>query len=180
MEPSVHLLLRSRRRDEVLEMVEAGTADFGIIPGADRRTDLEYEPLFPYERVLIAPKGHPLLQHSQVTLEEIAQLPLILLGPRTYTRALLEGEFQRRGLRYDVVLELDSMDMIKRYVTMGMGISVGPALAIEKEDLDEIGIAGLGHLLPVEQVVVVTLRGRYLPPAAQQFRAVLKRDLRGR
>ena len=35
----------------------------------------------------------------------------------------LEEEFQRKGLSYEVLVELDSMDMVKRYVAMGMGVA---------------------------------------------------------
>ena len=85
--------------------------------------------LFRYERVLITPLGHPLLQRPLESLSEISQYPLILMERRTYTRVMLETEFQRRDLAYEVVMELDSMDIIKRYVALGMGISVGPRLA---------------------------------------------------
>ena len=65
-------------------------------------------------------------------------------------------------MSYEVVVELDSMDMVKRYVALGMGISVGPRLAIEPEDLDELAIVSLANLLPVEQAGIVTLRGKTL------------------
>ena len=61
---------------------------------------------------------------------------------------MLEEEFQRKGLRYEVVVELDSMDMVKRYVALGMGVSVGPRLAIEPEDQDELGIVSLTAFCP--------------------------------
>ena len=57
--------------------------------------------------------------------------PLIMMTEGTHTRDLLESEFKRRGISYQIVVDLDSMDMIKRYVALGMGISVGPRLAID-------------------------------------------------
>ena len=41
---------------------------------------LEFRGLFPYERVLIAPLGHPLLREPVTSLEQIARYPLILQG----------------------------------------------------------------------------------------------------
>ena len=60
------------------------------------------------------------------SIEQIAQYPLIMMSEGTHTRDLLESEFKRRGIGYEIVVDLDSMDMIKRYVALGMGISVGP------------------------------------------------------
>ena len=176
--PLVRVLLRSRPRHEVLGLVESGAVDLGIIPGAERRPDMDFEGLFPYERVLITRVDHPLMAKDAIDLEDIAGSPLILMGPQTYTRGLLDAEFQRRGIRYDVVVELDSMDMIKRYVSLGMGISVGPALAIDPLDRQGLGVRSLAHLLPVEQVVMATMRGKHLAPRVLDFADALRRELR--
>jgi DNA-binding transcriptional LysR family regulator len=172
------MVLQSRRRQEVLELVQSGVIDLGIIPGPDRRPEVEYEPLYPYERVLITPLRHPLLAKEPLALEDLAGYPLILLPPHTATREVLEAEFQRRGPRYEVALELDSMDMVKRYVALGMGVSVGPAFGLETEDREQVGVVSLASLLPIEQVAVATLKGKYLSPPVQTFRAALQRELR--
>ena len=172
--PRVHLRIRSGHRDDVVRMVREREVDFGVVPGPERSQDLDFQGLFRYERVLITPLGHPLLQRPLESLSEISQYPLILMERRTYTRVMLETEFQRRDLAYEVVMELDSMDIIKRYVALGMGISVGPRLAIEADDLNELGVVGLNHLLPVEQAGIVTLPGRALSAPARQFIATLR------
>ena len=69
------------------------------------------------------------------------------------------------------------MDMVKRYVAMGMGVSVGPRLAIEPEDQSELGIVSLTGLLPMEQSGIVTLRGKTLSGPAEKFIAVMKDTL---
>jgi DNA-binding transcriptional LysR family regulator len=80
---------------------------------------------------------------------------------------MFEQGFHRRGIPYDVVIELDSMYMIKRYVTEGIGISVGPSLAIEPEDRGRIGVIRLANVLPIEQAGILTLRGGIITIAAQ-------------
>jgi DNA-binding transcriptional LysR family regulator len=82
---------------------------------------------------------------------------------------MLAAEMRRRGLRHHVVVELDSMDMIKRYVALGMGVSVGPRLAIEPEDEERLGVVSLATLLPVEQAGIVTQPGKVLSNPAQDF-----------
>ena len=52
------------------------------------------------------------------------------------------------------------MDVIKRYVALGLGVSVGPRLAIDAGDERQLGIVNLSNLLPVEQAGVLTLRAR--------------------
>ncbi len=172
--PRLHLRIRSLTRNDVLGMVGEGEADLGVMPGPDRAPNLEFEPLFTYERVLITPLGHPLLEKELTTLDDIARYPLILMARRTYTRDVIESEFRRRGLPYEVVVELDSMDMIKRYVASGVGVSVGPRLAIDPEDVDDLGMVSMANLLPVEQAGILTLRGKALSTPAQRFIEVMR------
>ena len=172
-----HIRIRSGRRGEVLEMVKEAEVDIGIMPGPEKGANFDFEGLFPYERVLIAPKGHPLLHSTLRSLEQIAQWPLILMQRGTYTRTMVEEEFRRKGLSYEIVIELDSMDMIKRYVALGLGISIGPRLALDTEDLGELGIVSLTTLLPVEQAGIVTLRGRALSEPARNFISVMRETL---
>lgn len=175
--PHVHLRIRSGTIAEVVQMVAEGEVDMGIVTHAVRGADLDFQGLFAYESVLITPLGHPLLQAPLRSLEQIAQWPLILRGRGTYTRSRLEEEFRRRGLTYEIVMELDSMEMTKRYVALGMGISAGPRLVIEPEDMEELGVISLATLLPVEQAGIVTLRGKTLPAPAQRFVSLMKDTL---
>ena len=155
-------------------MVEEGEVDIGVVPGPDRVVGLDFQGLFAYELVLITPLGHPLLDTPLTSIEQIAQWPLILMGPRTSTRTMLVQEFHRRGTPYEIVMELDSMEIIKRYVALEMGISVGPRLALSPEDYDELGIISLATLLPVEQAGIVTLSGKTLSTPAKNFIAVMR------
>lgn len=177
--PEVYLRMQSCTRSEAMRLVESGEVDMGIMPGPDKLTELDFRPLFIYERVLITPRGHPLLRQQLNSLEQIAKWPLILMPPDTYTRQWLENEFKRKGLHYDVVMELSSMDVIKRYVALGMGISVGPKLAIDPVDVANLGMVSLASLMPVEQAGIVTLRGKALSTPAQRFIEVLERTLLG-
>ena len=173
----VHIRIRSGGRGEVLDMVKEAEVDIGIMPGPERGAKFDFEGLFPYELVLIAPKEHPLLHSTLWSIEQIAKWPLILMQRGTYTRTIVEEEFRRMGLSFEIVIELDSMDMIKRYVALGLGVSIGPRLAIEPEDQHELGTVSLTTLLPVEQAGIVTLRGSALSEPARNFVSVVRETL---
>ena len=113
----------SGSRDEVMQHVRDGEVDMGIVQHAERNDDLDFQGLFVYERVLITPKDHPLLKEPLWSLDQLAPWPLILMGRGTHTRAIIEQEFTRKGLDYEILLELDSMDMIKRYVANSASLS---------------------------------------------------------
>ena len=172
--PHIHLTIKSATRVQVSQMISEGEADVGIIQHYDRDDAFTFEGLFVYERVLITPSEHPLASEPVESLEQIARYPLILMNEGTHTRDLLESELRRRGVSYEIVVDLDSMDMIKRYVALGMGVSVGPRLAIDPEDNDVLGVVSLAHILPVEQGGIITLKGKRLSKPTLHFISVMR------
>ena len=174
MHPHEHIRIRSGLMSEVLDMVAGGDVEIGLTPYPGRHANLDFMGVFSFDRVLITPPGHPLLDQPLTSLEPIAKWPLILSGQQTRTRVLLETEFKRRGLDYEILVELDSTEVIKRYVSLGMGVSVGPSFVIEPEDRERLGVASLRNLLPVEKAGVVTLNGKTLSTPARSFISVMR------
>ena len=172
--PNVYLRIKSATRTNVIALVKRGEIDAGIIQHPESGGDLDFEPLFLYERVLIAPKGHELLDSPMNSIDPVANYPLIMMARGTYTREILEEQLQKKGLNYEVIMELESMDMIKRFVALGMGVSVGPKLAIEEDDLNELGMISLANFLPVDQAGIITLPGKNLSTPAGQFITVMR------
>jgi len=175
--PDVRMRVLSGTKEEVFELVQTGGADFAVAPdpGATRRFD--FTPLYPSERVLITPRDHPLLARPLTSLEEVARYPLILPRFQTQTRALLENEFRRLEIPYHVAIELDSLELLARYVELGLGLGVGLRGAPSTETWLRMGVVSLARFLPSETIGVV--RSRALPmsqPASQLLALLQKRE----
>ena len=175
--PRSPLRIRPGHTREIIQMLKDGEVDLGIAVHNSVSDEFDFVPMFPYERVLMAPLGHPILEEEITSLEQITKWPLVLMGPQTLTRTVLEEELRRKGLNYDLALELDDLDMIKRYVATGIGISIGPRFAIDADDHKRLGIYSLMNLLPVEQAGILTLRGKSLSKPARNFIAVTRETL---
>jgi DNA-binding transcriptional LysR family regulator len=159
-------------------MIGDGSVDLAIVPNPDNLTGLAFQPIAASERVIITPHNHPLLVRPLKSLSDLAIYPLILLGYRTHTRTLLEEAFEEQGLSYEVAIELDSMDMVKRYVEIGLGVGVAHRAALDNEDLSHLGVVPLGAFLPSELVGIVTRKDRQLSGYASDFASVLSLTLR--
>jgi DNA-binding transcriptional LysR family regulator len=159
--PTARLRVLSGTKEETFELVQTGGADFAIAPdpGASRRFD--FTPLFPSERVLITPRDHPLVLNPPTSLKDVAKYPLILPRFQTQTRALLESEFRRLQVPYDIAVELDSIELLDRYVELGLGLGVGLRGVVEMESWSRLGIVSLAAFLPSEMIGLV--RSRALP-----------------
>lgn len=172
--PSARVRIRSVTKEEAFELVQSGAVDFAIAPDMVGSRRFDFTPLFPSERILITPKDHPFVSNPPRSLKDVAQYPLILPRFQTQTRALLESEFRRLGVAYDIVVELDSMDLLERYVELGLGLAVGLRGAATTEARIPLGIVSLDRFLPSEIVGVVRNRTRPLSDYAEALIARLK------
>jgi len=119
--PSVAVSVSRLEHNKILEAIIENSCDFGVVsmPVPDKR--LTVVPIHRDELVLITPPGHSLAQSRKVTMAEIAEFPLLLpkLGR---TRDALEEIFHERRLKPTVSMELDSSELLKRFVAVGVGV----------------------------------------------------------
>ena len=71
--------------------------------------------------VIITPPGHPLAKKKSATIAEAASYPLVL--PKAgHTRDALESLFYERKLKPHVAMDLDSSELLKRFVAADVGV----------------------------------------------------------
>lgn len=120
--PAVQLQVNRSYGSHVVEAVMENTADFGLaqLPQGEKR--LQVVPIYRDEIRLIVPAGHPLARLDRVSA---ADLPgHILLLPRSgKTRARLDAWLENVEDEIQVSMELDSTEMMKRFVMAGLGAS---------------------------------------------------------
>jgi DNA-binding transcriptional LysR family regulator len=168
--PQVHIKLVARSYLSLMELVSAGDLDLALATEPESGyPSLEYIHLFASDFVLVTPLGHELLELPEVTFKDIARWPLIMLGPASHSRRTLEQALKKEGLQYDVSLEMDIVEMSKRYVEIGMGISVTHQYTIQPEDSAKLGIRNLSGILPPTQMGLITLRGKFLSRSIRNF-----------
>lgn len=119
--PSVGVNINRAERAKILEYIVDNTVDFGVVsmPVTDNRMTVVQ--IHRDELVLIAPPHHPLARLKSANLAEIAKFPLLL--PRFgRTRDALEQLFAERKLKTNVSMELDSSELLKRFVAADVGV----------------------------------------------------------
>lgn len=187
--PRVELRLDNRPSPATAERVAERGVDVGVVTlplPSDLRSGgrpllerVTVEPLGPQPEVLICPPGHPLARRRRVGLEAVVRHPLLLLDRSTGARALLDGDLARLGLTPAVAMEMSSVEVLKRLVELGLGLSVVPALAVEREvaagTLAAVRLEGLSF---ERSVGLVTPAGGPLPRAAAAFAEVAREVLR--
>ena len=120
--PNVQLLVDRSYGAHVVEAVVDNLADFGFCQLPVQEKKLQVLPIYSDEIKLITPADHPLAGRSSILAEDVLPYPL-LLPKGGSTRSKLNGWLEPAEDRIQISMELDSTEMIKRFVQAGMGIS---------------------------------------------------------
>ena len=178
--PAVELHLRNSHSTQVVAWVVGGQAELGLVtmPVPDPR--IETRPLLRREDVLVCARDHPLSGRDAVTPQDLVEHPLLLLNKVSVSRGLLDRTLAEADARPREVMEVGSIEVIKRYVEIGLGVSVIPRFAAERELREGRLRAVALPWLPQCSIGVARRRGGYLSPAARAFLALLDERLAGR
>jgi len=119
--PNVGVGIKRMEHAKTLEAIMDNSCDFGIVslPVNDKR--LTVVPIHRDELIVITPPDHPLANRDQATIAEVVEFPLLL--PKVgRTRDSLENLFHEKRLKPAISMELDSSELLKRFVAVGVGV----------------------------------------------------------
>lgn len=139
--PIVAVSVKRQEHNKILEAIIENSCDFGVVsmPVPDKR--LTVVPIHHDELILITSPQHPLAAQKAATLEQIVEYPLLL--PKVgRTRDVLETLFHDRKLKPKVSMELDSSELLKRFVAADVGVGFIPRSHVA-EDLKAHALAAL-------------------------------------
>lgn len=155
---------------EIQAKVAEGIADLGVGVKLDLiPKKLNFLPWKTFDKVLIAVKEHPLPKRELVTLEDIVRYPLILHREGTVIRKEVEEVFIRKNLAYEIIVELDVTETIKKYVEMGVGISIISSHTLTSEDKERFFLSNVSHLFKDVRYGIYYKKGKYVTSAMKQF-----------
>ena len=169
--PDIQLRVHHVTGGEGLALLRAGEIDFAVGPMLGVPEDLEFRPVASYHAVLIAPKDHPLGKRKRVTMEQISLYPLVLPPRGQNTRALIEAAFEQHGLTYKIAMEVGGVEVIKKYVEMGLGISIVTSICLS--GTESLLVRGLDDYFPAKSYGVVLNKKKVLSAQARMFLALL-------
>lgn len=167
--PETHLRVQLGTLAEVAATVDRGEVDFGLVHGDVPDHDFAVKDLGMYDRVLITPPDHPILNETTLDVHKIAEWPLISGPVGTYSREIFEHTLKDSGSRLESAIEVDNSMTIKRFVLMGFGLAVIPRLAMEISDYAKLGVRSLSNVLPNDSVRMLRVSNGSLNERAQPF-----------
>ncbi|MES2978849.1 MAG: CysB family HTH-type transcriptional regulator [Pseudomonadota bacterium] len=181
--PKVNVSLHQGSPDQVARMIIDEVAEIGIATESLAQYDeLVTLPCYEWQHMLVMPLDHPLAKQASITLEELAQQPLITYHPSFTGRTRIDNAFAAKKLAPRIALEAIDSDVIKTYVRLGLGVGIVAEMAL-KDDGTNADLVALpaGNLFGNNVARVAFKRSAYLRNFVYKFAELvsdkLSRDL---
>jgi LysR family cys regulon transcriptional activator len=187
--PRVELRIHQGNPTQICDQVLAGEADMCVATEMIATIpELVSLPVYQWNRCVVVPPRHPLLKESTITLEKLAEYPIVTYDFSFANRSLMQKAFESRGLTPNVVLAAHDADVIKTYVELGLGIGILAKMAFDPKRDRALRMIDASHLFESSTTRLGVKRGAYLRRYAYEFielfaphlpRTVVERAVRG-
>ncbi|MES2979764.1 MAG: LysR substrate-binding domain-containing protein [Pseudomonadota bacterium] len=166
--PGVELGLFDATPLRSLELVRLRQADFAITADGPGRPGLEARLLLREPFVLVCHRTHALAKRRRVKLQDLQGQAYIRLIRNGSIAQHLESALRELDL-VETGLEVEQVATVAGLVAANLGISVVPALTVPYFDAREVAVIELDAAQLHRPVYLVSVAGRPLSKAAQEF-----------
>lgn len=168
--PEVSLHMHQGTPVQISELASKGTVDFAIATEALELFDnLIMMPCYRWNRSVIVNRDHPLLSESRLTLEALAEYPLVTYVFGFTGRSQLDHAFKKAALSPKVVFTASDADVIKTYVKMNLGVGIVASMAYDPDIDNDLVAIDASHLFEPSVTRLGFRRGTFLRAYMYEF-----------
>ena len=172
--PEVTVSLHQGSPDQVARMVIEETAEIGMATESlANYPELVTLPCYEWQHVLVMPREHALAGVRHISIERLHEYPLVTYHPSFTGRSRIDQAFAQHGLQPQIALEAIDSDVIKTYVSLGMGVGVVAEMAVQDGLPDALVSRPAGQLFGSNTARVAFKRGSYLRHFVLEFAQML-------
>lgn len=174
--PSVNVTVKMANQEELETAILSGQMDMALAWLPPGSKEIEAEPLFSDELVVVVSAKHPLARLEQMSLRDLDNLPLALPTVATNMRAQVNANFAKQDIALRTNLEIDDSPARMTFVQAGTAATLVPRRAFNnRSGLHMIPITGAQFTLSAG---LLTQRGVHLGSAAQRLAELIRARFR--
>ncbi len=161
--PAVTLHMHQGTPMQISELASKGTVDFAIATEAlELFENLIMMPCYEWNRSVIVPEDHPLLDIEPLTLKALAEYPIVTYVFGFTGRSQLDAAFNTAGLKPQVTFTAADADVIKTYVKLGLGVGIVASMAYDPDRDSGLKAIPADHLFASSTTKIGFRRGTFL------------------
>jgi DNA-binding transcriptional LysR family regulator len=175
--PQVVLHIDYHTGDVVHRMVQEGDVDLGIVAYPEPKANLVTLPFLEDEMVAICNEAHPFSSRDSIRLSDLNEQPFIAFDEGIPTRKAIDAVLARRHIRVNIKMQCDNIEILKKMVEVGLGVSLAPRFSVRAEVQQ-----GVLFCLPISDysfkrpLAMIHRRGKALSRPMQAFVDLLTRE----
>jgi DNA-binding transcriptional LysR family regulator len=132
--PGAEVRLEYQHPTRVLESVQDGLADLGLISFPRKWPDLTVLPWKDEEMAVVVNPHHPLARLDAIEVGRLDGVRVVTFEPDLAIRRAIDRFLRKHGVQLEVALEFDNIENIKRaLVEMPAGAAILPRPTLERE-----------------------------------------------
>ena len=144
--PAITFTVMSDSLDRTVEALIRNEADIGVLYNSRPRPEIETLAVYSEPIMCLVGRSHPFTSRERITLEELCETPLALPVPTYGLRQVFDRVVGERGLKPDVTLSANTLELTRRMAIQGRVVTIGPALSALKEIQQ-----GLCKAIPIDE-----------------------------
>lgn len=161
--PGIKLNINQGTPMQISEQASRGVVDMAIATEAmELFENLVMLPVYQWNRCVLVPQGHPLTRKDPLTLQDVADYPIV-----TYTfgftgRSQLDRAFDKAGLHPRLALTAVDADVIKTYVRLELGVGIVARMAYDPVVDADLVPLDASHLFEPSTTKIVLRRDMFI------------------
>ncbi len=188
--PQLILAFRSRYPDVKVEVFRSSSVqipqelkernlDFGFIAYDPIDPDLLFVPILEDPLILVVRPDHRFAKRRKIRLQDLGAETFVAHNVRTPSRDYVIDIFRKNSVPLNIGIELSSIETIKQFVELKLGIAFLPGLSVEKElaerKLVPVKVESFNH---TRLLRAIYLKDKVHSHAAEKFLEVVKSNCR--
>ena len=176
--PEVALHMNQGTPEQIARLAENGEVEFAIATeGLEHFNNLIMMPCYRWTRSIVVPNDHPLASKPAVTLQDVADQPLVtyVFGFTGHSR--LDEAFVAAGYQPNIVFTATDTDVIKTYVRLGLGIGIIATMAYDPEQDADLTAIDASHLFRPSVTYIGCRKGTFMRRFMLDFVSLFARHL---
>lgn len=153
--PGAQLVVQEDTTDNLLKRCSQGEIDIAVIALPIETKYLEVEPLFIEELLLVVSPDSPLVEQDAIALEDLEDLPFVLLGEAHCLSDQIQSFCQQQSFHPVSVERTSQLATVQELVSLGHGISLVPAMAVDCDTTNRRIYRSISGKVPTRTIAMV-------------------------
>lgn len=176
--PQIAVVVQEETTDDLIKRCLHGEIDLALLALPVIAKNLEVEPLFEEDLLLVLPVGHPLEKAKKITAESVDGYPFVMLNEAHCLSETIASFCRKQSVQPVTIERTSQLATVQELVTLNHGVSIVPEMARRIDTSDRRIYRAFSGVKPMRTLAMVWNPARFESKAVQALKQHLRRQVR--